>query len=64
MISSIDTDMQKSLPLLATKLCICITQDESDCREEITFARTITSNNDIVLWRKGLDDGLVFVTVY
>ena len=55
--------MKQSLPLLASQLCVCIAQNESDCREEVTLARPITPNNDIVLWREGFDDCLVFVTV-
>jgi hypothetical protein len=53
--------MQESLTLLAAHLSVGIAQNESNSGEEVTLARTITTNDNIVLWREGLDDGLVFV---
>lgn len=42
-------------------MCVGIAEDETDGREEITFARTIATNDHIVLGRKRLDDRLVLV---
>lgn len=38
-----------------------ITEDETDGRKEITLARTIAADDDIVFWREGLDDRLILV---
>lgn len=42
-------------------MCVGIAEDETDGREEITFAGTIATNDHIVLGRKRLDDRLVLV---
>lgn len=41
--------VKESLSFLSAQMGIRITQHEPNSREEITFARTIASDNDIVL---------------
>lgn len=53
--------MKKSLTLLSAQVCVRIAENEANCGEEVTFAGTIAADNDIVLGRKGLDDGLILV---
>lgn len=53
--------MKKSLSLLAHQVSVRITQDETNGGEEVTLARTIATDNDIVFRREGLDDRLVLV---
>jgi hypothetical protein len=53
--------VQKSLSLLATHLSVGIAQNESDGGEEVALARTIATDDNIVLRREGFDDGLVLV---
>lgn len=53
--------MQKGLSLLSPEVCVGIAEDETDGREEITFAGTIATNDHIVLGRKRLDDRLVLI---
>lgn len=55
--------MKKSLSLLSTEVSVGITEDEPNRREEVTLARTIAANDDIVFWRERLDDCLVLVAV-
>ena len=55
------TYVKESIPLLATHLRIGVAEDESDSGEEVTLSRAIASNDHIVLWRKGLNNGLLFV---
>jgi hypothetical protein len=38
-----------------------IAQDKANGREEVTLARSIAADNDIVFGRKWLDNGLVLV---
>lgn len=42
--------MKKSLSLFPAKVGVGIAEDETDRREEITLARTIAADDDIVLW--------------
>lgn len=53
--------MQQGLSLFATHLGVGIAEDESDGGEEVALAGTIAADDDIVLGREGLDDGLVLV---
>lgn len=53
--------MKKTLSLLTAHLGIGIAEDEADGCEEVTFTGTIAADNDVGLWRKGLDDGLFLV---
>lgn len=55
--------MKKSLSLLATHLCVCITQNETNGGEKVTLARTVTADDDIVLGREGFNDRLVLVAM-
>lgn len=55
--------MQQSLALFSAEVSVGIAQDESNCREEVALARTIATDDNIVLWRKGLNDRLVLVAV-
>ena len=55
--------MEQSRPLLTSELCVGVAEDESNCCEEVTLARSIAADNDIMFGREGLDDGLVLVTV-
>lgn len=41
--------MEKTLPLLATHLGVCIAENKPDGCEEITFSRTVATDNDIGL---------------
>ena len=40
--------MKKSLSFFTSKVCICVTKDETNRREEVTFAGTIATDDDIV----------------
>lgn len=53
--------MEKTLPLLTAHLGIGIAENEADGCEEVTFTGTIAADDDVGLWRKGLDDGLFLV---
>lgn len=53
--------MQKSLPLLATHLCICIAQDEPNGSEEVALAGAIAPHDHVVFRRKGFNDCLLLV---
>ena len=55
--------MKKGLSFLSSHMGIGITEDETNCREEITFAGSIATNNHIVLMRKRLDHGLILVAI-
>jgi hypothetical protein len=55
--------MQQSLTLLSPEVSVRIAQDEPNRSKEITLARTIATNDNIVLGRKGLNDRLVLVAV-
>ena len=55
--------MQEGLSFFATHLGIGIAEDKSNCGEEVTLARAVATDDDIVFWRKGLDDGLVLVAI-
>lgn len=55
--------MKKGLSLLSTEVGVGITEDEPNRGEEVTLARTIAANNDIVFRRKRLDDCLVLVAM-
>lgn len=44
-------------------MCICIAEDETNGREEITFAGTIATHDHIVLGRKRLNNRLILVTI-
>jgi len=55
--------MEESLSFLSAQMGIGITQHEPNGREEITFARTIAADNDIVFRWEGFDDGLILVAV-
>lgn len=55
--------MQQSLALFSTEVGVGIAQDESNRGEEVTLAGTIATDDNIVLWRKGLNDRLVLVAV-
>ena len=55
--------MQESTSLLATHLGIRIAKHKPDCGEEVAFPRAIATHNDIVLRRKGFDNGLFLVAV-
>lgn len=53
--------MKKSLSLLPTEVGVCITENEANGCKEITFAGTVAANDDIMLGRKRLNDGLILV---
>lgn len=53
--------MKESLSLFPAKMGVGIAEDETNRREEITLARTIAADDDIVFWREGLDDRLILV---
>ena len=53
--------MKQGLSFLLSHLCVCITEDEPYGGKEVALPRSIVTNNDIVLWREGLHDRLVFV---
>lgn len=55
--------MQQSLTLLSAEVSVRIAQDEPNRSKEITLPRTIATNDNIVLGRKGLNDRLVLVAV-
>lgn len=55
--------MQQSLTLLSAEMGVGIAEDEANGRKEVTLSRTIATDDDIVLGRKGLDDRLVLVAV-
>lgn len=55
--------MKKSLSLLATHLCVCIAQNETNSGEKVTLARTVTADDDIVFGREGFNDCLILVTI-
>ena len=55
--------MEQSRPLLTSELCVGVAEDESNCCEEVTLARSIAADNDIMFGREGLDYGLILVTV-
>ena len=44
-------------------MCIGIAQDKSNGGEEVTLARSVAADDNIMLGREGLDDGLVLVAV-
>lgn len=53
--------MKQSLPLFSTQVGIGITEDKSNCREEVAFAGSVATNDDIVLMRKRFNYGLFLV---
>lgn len=53
--------MEELLSFLCAKMRIVVAEDELNCVEKVTFARTISSNNNIVPWAKGLDSYLVTI---
>lgn len=55
--------MKKSLSLLSPEVSVGITEDETNRGEEVTLARTIAANDDIVFRGKGLDNCLVLVAI-
>lgn len=57
----IPTYVQKSLPLLTAEVSVCITQNETNGGEEVTFAGTIPADDDIVLGGERLNDCLILV---
>ena len=44
------TYVEKSLSLFATHLSVGIAQNKPNGGEEVTLARAITTDNDIVFW--------------
>lgn len=42
--------MKQGLALLAPHLSVCIAEDEADGGEEVGFAGTIATDDDIALW--------------
>lgn len=55
--------MKKRLPLFATHLRVGIAEHKSDRREEVTLSGAISSDDDVEVRRKGLDDGLILVAI-
>lgn len=55
--------MKKSLSLFTTKVRVCIAQDETNGGEEVTLARSIAADDDIVFRGERLDDGLILVAI-
>lgn len=55
--------MKKGLALFSAHVRICIAEDETNGREEITFAGTIATHNHIVLGRKRLNNRLILVAI-
>ena len=53
--------MKKGVPFFATHLRVSITEDKSDSGEEVALSRAIASNDHVVFWREGFNDGLLFV---
>lgn len=53
--------MEKSLALFSAKVGVGIAQDETNGGEEITLARPITADDNIMFRGKGLNDRLVLV---
>jgi hypothetical protein len=56
--------MKKSLSFLTAKMGVSIAENESNGGEEVTLARTIAADDDIVFRGEGLDNGLVLVAVF
>jgi hypothetical protein len=56
--------MQQSLSLLSSHLGVGIAEHKTDGGEEIALPGAVATNDNIVLGREGLDDGLVFVAVF
>lgn len=42
---------------------VSVAEDESDSGEEVALPRAIASNDHIVLWREGLNNGLLFIAM-
>ena len=57
------TYMQQCLTLLPAHMSICVAEDEADRGEEVALAGTLASNDNIMFWRKWLNDSLIFVTL-
>lgn len=55
--------MKKCLALLSAEMSVGIAEDETNGREEVTLARPIAADDDIVFGRKGLNDRLVLVAI-
>lgn len=57
------TYVKQSLTLLSAQVGVGITENKSNGREEVTLARTIAADDNIVFGRKRLNDRLVLVAV-
>ena len=53
--------MKQCLSLFSAHLSICITENESYSRKEITLPRAIVTDNDIVLGRERFDHSLLLI---
>lgn len=53
--------VEESLALFAPHLGVGIAEDEANRGEEVTLARTVATDDDVVLGREGLNDRLVLV---
>jgi len=51
--------MQQSLSLLSSQMRELITENKLDGIEEVAFARTISSNNNIMRWIEWINDSLL-----
>lgn len=57
------TYVKQSLTLLSAQMGVGITENKPNGREEVTLARTIAADDNIVFGRKRLNDRLVLVAV-
>ena len=55
--------MEECLPLFAAHVVVVVAEHEAHGREEVALARAIASDDDVTLWRKGLDLRLILVAV-
>lgn len=53
--------MKQRLSIFPTHLGIGVAQDEAHGGEEVTLARSISSDDDIMFWRERVHDGLILV---
>lgn len=53
--------MQECLTLLSAEVGVGITKDESNCGEEVAFARTIAADDNIVFRGEWFNNRLVLV---
>jgi hypothetical protein len=55
--------MEKCLPLFTVHVVVVVAEHEAHGGEEVALARAIASDDDVTLWRKGLNLRLVLVAI-